>query len=389
MEAEKGYDSTNGLIPKTEFIGLENVVHFGVGGEAPMLKSHRGAIDRFFTDKAMGEPGRERLDKTVSRCKGKVAKLFHVAPEDIAFISNSSEGINILAYGLHFQPGDNVVVCDVEFPSAVLPWTRLKKQGVEVRIVPHKNWYVSLEAIHDAMDDRTRLVVISSVSYFTGQRLPVKDLSKIVRSTNALLCVDATHAAGVVPVEAGYADIVVASCYKYLLGTHGVAIFYWNRERLADLEPPFLGWHSGVSIPRWQDPTDFTARPGADRFETGNFSFISIYVLENALDHILKIGVPVIEKHILGLSGRVLEGLQQLGLALMTPPGPADRAGNVCFMSPYIGEITEGLAKQGIIVWGGYAGVGRVRISTHLYNTERDVDRLLTALKALTASMKS
>jgi selenocysteine lyase/cysteine desulfurase len=376
------------LIPKSDFIGLEKLTHLSAGGESPTLKSHRVAIEQFFADKALGEVSRERMDETVKRCKQKVGVLLGVSPDDVAFISTSSEGINLLAYGLKWRSGDNVVVCDVEFPSDVLPWTRLKEQGVEIRVVPNRNWFVSLTDIQQALDDRTRVVAVSEVSYFTGQRLPVKELSELVRSHNALLILDSTHAAGAVPVQAKYADILVTSCYKWLLGTHGVAIFYWNRERLPDLEPPFLGWHSGQSIPDWHTPTEFALRSGADRFEAGNLGFISIYILDNALDHILRIGIPSIESHVLSLSGLARDGLHELGFELMTPRNPDQRAGNICFMPPHISEIMAWLSDRRILVWGAYAGVGRVRVSTHLYNSSEDVERLLNALEGLPASLK-
>ena len=152
---------------------------------------------------------------------------------------------------------------------------------------------------------------------------------------------------------------------------------------------PFLGWHSGVSIPDWREPTKFTLRPDAARFEPANHSFISVYMLENALDQILRIGTSAIEEYVLQLSGRVWEGLKELGMELMTPQEPAERAGNICFMTPHIDAVVESLAENGIQVWGGYAGVGRVRVSTHLYNTAEDVDRLLTALEKLPPSLKS
>ena len=272
--------------------------------------------------------------------------------------------------------------------SDVLPWTRLKEQGVEVRIVSNKKWFVSLSDIQQAMDDRTRVVAVSDVSYFTGQRLPLKELSEMVHSYNALLSLDSTHAAGVMTVQASDADILVSSCYKWLLGTHGVAIFYWNRERLPDLDPPFLGWHSGESIPDWKTPTQLTLRSGADRFEAGNLGFISIYILDNALEHILRIGIPSIESHVLNLSELVWEGLNKLGFELMTPRDADQRAGNICFMTPNISEIMTWLNKRKILVWGAYAGVGRVRVSTHLYNSARDVGRFLNALEDLPSSLK-
>jgi len=350
-----------------------------------MLKSHGEAVARFLADKALGEPCRQRLEETYHRCKGKAAQLLGGSPEEYAFLSSSSEGVNLVAHAIQWQPGDNVVVCDVEFPSEVLPWTWLERQGVSIRIVNHKGWQIHLEDIEAAIDERTRVVVVSHVSYFTGQRLSLSKLSATVRAAGALFLVDATHSAGVVPVQATDADILVASCYKWLLGVHGTAIFYWNRDRLPWLEPPFLGWNTGVTIPDWRTPTSYQLRASADRFVPGNPGFISIYILENALDHFLHIGVPAIERHVLGLSGRVWQGVNSLGWELMTPYEAELRAGNVCFMSADLAAITSGLAARGILVWGDYGGVGRIRVSTHLYNDENDVDKLLSALQSMGA----
>lgn len=377
------------LIPKSEFIGLDGWTHLCAGGETPVLKSHRDAIERFFEDKVLGEESRARLEAVSRRCKERVAALFRVDADDIALLSSTSEGINLIAHALSWEPGDNVVVADVEFPSDVLPWTRLKDRGVEIRVLKNRNWRIEPDHIEAAMDERTRVVAISHVSYFTGQRQPLAELSRLVRSGNAILSVDATHAAGVVPVEARYADILVSSCYKWLLGVHGVGIFYWNRERLPDLQPPFLGWHTPDSLPGWRDPGGFTPRRDAGRFEPGNEGFIGVYILDNALERILAIGIPAIEKHALRLSGMVWEGLNDMGWEVMTPPEPHRRAGNVCFMADDVRAVTAALEARNILIWGSYGGVGRARVSTHLYNDEEDVERFLKAMRALPVSAAS
>jgi selenocysteine lyase/cysteine desulfurase len=375
------------LIPKSAFIGLEGITHLCAGGETPMLKTHRGAVDRFFEDKLLGEESRDRLMGVSRRCKEKVARLFGVAADDIAFLSSTSEGVNLLAHALPWEPGDNVVVADVDFPSDILPWTRVASRGVELRLVRHKDWRIELDDIAAAMDARTRVVAVSYVNYFTGQRIALKDLSALVRSSNAILSLDATHAAGVVPVEARYADIVVSSCYKWLMGVHGVGIFYWNRERLPDLEPPFVGWHTPAMLTGWHDPASFIPRADAGRFEPGNESFISVYILDNALDCLAEIGMPAIEAHVLRLSGRVWEGLHDMGWEMMTPRSREERAGNVCFMAEDIGGITRALEARGIYIWGSYGGVGRVRVSTHFYNTDEDVDTFLGAMQEIPATV--
>ena len=204
---------------------------------------------------------------------------------------------------------------------------------------------------------------------------------RTVRSSNALLLLDATHAAGVVPVDASLADIMVSSCYKWLLGVHGAAVFYVNRERLPDFQPPFLGWNSPAEHGGWEKPTEFTVQPTAHQFQPGNAGFISIYILNNALDRILEIGIDAIEQHALTLSGMIYASVESLGFELMTPPEDSERAGNVAFMAENIEAIRQQLEHEQVFIWGAYAGFGRLRISTHLYNDGADVERCIAALQ--------
>jgi len=337
------------LIAKSKFIGLESVTHLAAGGESPMLKSHQQAVEQFMLDKSRGAQARELQANMVEL--------------------------------VQWQPGDNVVVADVEFPSGILPWTRFEKMGVEVRVVRHQNWFIDIDDIAELIDERTRVVTISHVSMFTGQRIDLKALSNLVRSSNALLLLDSTHAAGAVPVDASLADIMVSSCYKWLLGTHGAAVFYVNHERLPDFQPPFLGWNNSVKHGGWENPTEFSLQPTAHQFQPGNAGFISIYILNNALDHILSVGINAIEQHVLALSGRIHEAVDSLGFELMTPGKSSHRAGNVCFMAGNLQAVLQKLEQQQVLIWGAYAGFGRLRISTHLYNDSNDVDRCIMALQ--------
>lgn len=370
------------LIPKSEFIGIDDNAHLCAGGESPMLKSHRQAVDRFMFDKSRGELARELEAERVEQARSKCARLFSVNADEITFLSNSSEGINNVAYGLDWQAGDNVVIVDVEFPSGILPWTRLESRGVEIRIVRHRQWQIDLEDISAQIDTCTRVVAISQVSMLTGQRIDVAALSQTVRSSNALLLLDATHAAGVVPVDARLADVMVSSCYKWLLGTHGAAVFFVNRQTLPDFEPPFLGWNSSASHGGWEQPTQFTLQPTLHRFQPGNAGFISIYILDNALDRLLEIGIDHIESHALALSGQLRAAVDELGFELMTPAPDVQRAGNVSFLADNLESIRAQLERRQVLVWGAYAGFGRLRISTHLYNDSDDIKRCIAALQA-------
>ena len=374
------------LLNKNLFEGLDNnIVHLSAGGETPMLHSHRDAFEQFMQDKGRGERARQLIHETMLKTREQCGELFNVNASDISFVSSTSEGINIVAYGLDWQAGDNVVIADVEFGSGVYPWTMLKDKGVEVKIVRHKDWQISIEDIEAQIDTRTRLVLMSHVSMFTGQRIPLQQLADAVHQRGALLVLDATHAAGVVPVDASCADVVISSCYKWLLGTHGTAIFYHNRDRLPELKAPFLGWASAATAGGWKDPLTLTQHDDGLRFMPANPNYLGIYILHNALKNLLPLGINTIEQHALKLTGRLHEGiskldLDRLQLSIMTSAEEQYRAGNICIMSERVDELSAQLRSRGVLVWGTYGSDSRLRISAHVYNDANDIDTCIDAL---------
>ncbi len=372
---------TDALIPKSDFVGLEGVAHFATGGEGPMLKSHLDAFEQFCLDKGRGELARGIQHAVLDAARAQCATLIQAPAEDITFLSSASEGINLLRYALDWRAGDNVVVADVEFPSDVLPWTSLAKSGIEIRVVKHRNWVIDEQDVLAQVDARTRVVAISQVSMFTGQHIDVPTLSAGVREAGALLLLDVTHAAGVVPVRAQYADVLVSSCYKWMLGTHGTALFYLNRDRLADLAPPFLGWASITSGGGWQSPLEYTLPDTADRFLPANPSYISLYMLNNALQRLSALGENTVAAHSRALSGDIRAALVSHGVEMMTPEAEQMRAGNVSFVIDNIKHFRDAMAEHNVLVWGAYGQVGRVRISAHVHNNSDDVERLLAAMR--------
>src|SRR5579875_690057 len=159
------------LITPDEFLGLEGMTHLCAAGEAPMLRTHLEALARFAADKSTGMPGRARLEETVASTRLNLSWWVNRPASDIALLAHASEGVNVVAQGLDWRPGDNVVLADVEYPSLIYPWTRLTQRGVEIRVVPTRNWVLHLDDLRATIDRRTRLVAVSQVSFLTGQRL--------------------------------------------------------------------------------------------------------------------------------------------------------------------------------------------------------------------------
>jgi cysteine desulfurase/selenocysteine lyase len=368
---------TASLVATDEFVGLENIAHLCAGGEAPFLKSHLAALERFATDKSAGMAGRDRMFDTYQATKEHLAWLVNRPVSDIALLGSASEGVNLVAHTVDWREGDNVVVGDVEFPSMLYPWTNLADRGVELRIIRSRDRLLDLDDMRAAVDERTRVVAVSQVSFLTGQRLSLPTVADIAWQRGARLLVDATHALGAVAVDANYCDFLVSSCYKWLLAAHGVGIFVWNRSRVPEILPPNLGWHSVSKSGGWENPTLTTLRPDSDRFEMGNPSFPSHYILRNALERLAGVPARDVESHVVDLAGVVRGGLVDRDFQVITPEGPSSHAGDVCFETQSAGAITRQLANQEILVWGSE---GRIRISTHLYNSSADVERLFASL---------
>ncbi|MGH2458492.1 MAG: aminotransferase class V-fold PLP-dependent enzyme [Chloroflexota bacterium] len=373
---------TTALIDPSEFVGIEGTAHLCTGGEAPMLRTHLDALARFAADKGGGMAGRERMFEEYRRAKVGLSSFVNRPEGDIALLGSASEGVNVVAQSVDWRPGDNVVVADLEYPSLIYPWTRAAGRGVEIRVVPTRDWRIDLDDLRLAVDARTRVVSVSQVSYLTGQRLSLPAVADIAWQAGARLIVDATHALGVVPVDANLCDFLVSSCYKWLLAAHGVGVFVWNRSRVADLEPASVGWHSVASRGGIERPTAVALRPDADRFEIGNPSLPSVYILRNALARLFELTAREVEAHALDLGARLREGLIARGRVVTTPDSPNQRAGNTCFVAPDADALAVRLAEQGVQVWGSE---GRIRVSGHVYNSSEDVARFFDALDVASA----
>lgn len=364
------------LIPKSEFIGLENVTHLAAGGETPVLISNAAAVTRFLVDKGVGMPGRDRMFATAARARDGLARLLNVTSQEIALLWNATAGLHAVALGMDWRPGDNIVVGAGEFQSLLHIW---QAAGIELRRVGAERG-ATLDEVADAVDSHTRAIVVSHVSYLTGARSDLNALREIADTCGARLVVDASHSLGVIPVDGSLCDVVVSCCYKWLLGTHGVGVFFVNSKRWPRLEPKAVGWNSVIPEPNWQQRNGFVLKPTMEKFEGGNPSFMSIYYLENALATLEAIGISRIESHVLELGRALLKGLSRLDVDLLTPETPASRAGNISIATTRSEQMEARLRERGVLTWGGD---GRLRISVHAYNDMGDVERVLEEIEGL------
>ncbi|MCQ6558124.1 aminotransferase class V-fold PLP-dependent enzyme [Paenibacillus mendelii] len=365
---------------KNDFIGLDQSTWFFCGAEAPVHRKVMDAVLEYMVSRTRGPWGRERNAEKEWACKTNLAGLFGGRANNIALMSSSSEAISMVAQAVPLAPGDNVVINNLEFPSGVLPWLALKRQGVEVRVARHSNWGMETDDILNLVDDRTRLVMTSHVSYLSGTRIDYVKLYEQLRNTNALMLLDATQSLGVVPVDIRHTDMLVCSSYKWLLSTHGAGVLALNPGRIESLIPTYVGWRSVVGAPGEDRFASYEVHHDARRFELGYPSYPTVYALECATRLLLETGIDKIEQHVLALGGQLMEQLQALGLQVMTPSDPARRAGNVSIAHARAEEIAAKLAEQDVYVMGSD---DRVRASIHAFTDSADIRRLTSLLPAV------
>jgi selenocysteine lyase/cysteine desulfurase len=368
-----------------EFPSLANKIYLNTAAEGiPPLAVSR-AVQRYVQDKLLGMDGRENHFATVEACQKTVARFMNVRAEEVAFCSCSSEAYNLLSSALAFSPDDEVVVSDLDFPAGITPWLAARSR-------PHLRLWASagrepkLEDLSLLLNDKTRLVQVSLVSFYNGYRLPWAPFRDLVRkrSPSALLAVDVTQALGRCVLECTDADIIISSTHKWALGIHGCGIVAIPSHAAGRLTAQAGGWYNqGDAFASHRFDT-IQFKPGAPSFAVGMPNFVSIYSLHAALQYLETIGVERIAAHADPLVQKVYHGLIELGLTPLAAPAPEKGSGIIAFCHPQADSIHRHLHAANIHIMHH---AGRLRIAIHGYNTTKDVDIFLDVLKKLLKSL--
>ena len=310
------------------------------------------------------------------------SKLINAKPEEIAYIPNTSTGLNIIANMLEYREKSSIVTTDLEFPSVVYPWLR-KKLGVNVKYVKNVNGKLLNEDFEKAVDDDTAAVVVSHVEYANGFKNNLKFLSELAHEHGAFLIVDAIQSTGAIEVDVkrDNVDFLATACYKWLLGPSGIGFLYIKEELIEEFEPPMVGWASVEpqvfeTVEFW-DIWNLRLNKTASRFEVGGPNVIGCIGAAAALKLLLDYGMEYVEERILALTDYLIERVKEAGWKLQTPEERELRSGIVNFIIDKPVERVEQLAKKGIVV---SARANGIRVSPHFYNTKEEIDRLVDEL---------
>jgi len=241
-----------------------------------------------------------------------LARMIHAPSErDIALVKNTSEGLSLVAMGLDWRRGDNVISSLQEFPSNRMVWEVLRGQGVELRLVDIEGETDPEDAIEALMDERTRLLSVSSVQFASGFRMDLERLGQACKQHDVLFCIDAIQSIGALPFDAQLyqADFVVADAHKWMLGPEGVALFYSNPEARDQLQLRQYGWHMVERLGDF-DATCWQPAASARRFEPGSPNQIGIQALHASLSLFEAIGMERVESRILARTAGLMDWIE-------------------------------------------------------------------------------
>ncbi len=301
------------------------------------------------------------------------ARLINAKPGEIAFIKNTSEGISIVANGIKWKRGDNVVIPNIEFPANVYPWMNLERLGVEVRFVKAVRGCIPYEQIIAQINHRTRILSISSVEFNSGFRNNLKKLGEFCRKKGVFFCVDGIQSLGIMPmdVEENQIDFLAADGHKWLLSVEGLGGLYISSRVLEHVRPIMVGWDSVVNSSDYTQ-YDFTLKPDSRRFEGGSFNTMGIHAFGAALSIFHEIGVQQISDRVLGLGGYVIDQLKARGLKILSSTKDSERSGIICFkIEGDLERFSRFLENRKVTV---SVRKSFVRISPHFYNSLEEVE---------------
>jgi selenocysteine lyase/cysteine desulfurase len=348
----------------------------------------RDAVDAFVRGQAEGGVmGVYRTEAAMPEYREILGRFIGASGDEIAILRNTGEGATALALGIDWKPGDELVLCDNEFPSNAIPWLALRDRGVNVRFIPSERERMTPDVLRKYVSNRTRVVTVSWVGYADGYRHDLASLAEVTHDAGALFCVDAIQGLGAFPldVRALGIDALYGGGQKWLMALQGVGYLYVTRELLGRLRLGTPGWRSVDDI--WDFLNyDQPLIDDASRFEGGTPNFVGALSLATSLGVLQAAGAERIAAHVLAITDRLCEGLERLGAEVLTERGEGISSGIVTFRIPGCESIALGrtLQREGIITTWRASGI---RVSPHGYNTADEIDRVLDLLPSCVSAL--
>ena len=342
------------------------------------------AMDEFNRASATGELDYSKvLLKDMDEVRVTAADLIQSSPDEIALLGPTSLGLSLVANGISWNAGDEIITYLDDYPANVYPWKHLERKGVKVvYLQPEETGEITPELVEGAMTAKTRLLALASNNFLSGYRLDVEAVGALAKKHGALFCLDAIQTCGAFETLAEHVDFLSADSHKWMLGPMTAGIVYVDKDRFEELEPSLLGaWN--VKSPNFiaQDAVEF--EPGGRRYEPGVLNSQGLLGMKASLDLLNDIGIPVVESRLLELKAAICEGLEAMGFTICGPKSGSNASGITSFTDQNEPRRIESLFpflienKMVLSFRHDRQGVPYLRFSPHFYNTHTEIEAVL------------
>lgn len=376
---------TNEELRRHEFPVVRDKVFLAHAGVCPLPRRVAEAISDCARRGTADDQETLVFPRRVNEGRRVAAQLLNCQPEEIAFVGPTSLALSLVAAGLRFRRGDNLLIYHDDYPSNVYPWMALAERGVEVRLLNTRGLGVIRPVdVAGQVDENTRLVALASCHFISGFRIEFEAIGKYLRERGILFCLDAIQTLGAFPLPVGHVDFLAADAHKWLLGPCGAGVFYVRREVQDRLTPPIYGWHN-VHNPNFVAQEKIVFRAGATKYEAGTHNLVGLAGLIAALELALEIGVEQIAAELIRKRTWLVPALQAKGFTVLNPDAKPENASGIVSFHQSGNDLTvlhKKLADVGIVtsLRTDRAGKNYIRLSPHYYNSDAELRRVLELL---------
>jgi len=314
------------------------------------------------------------------------ARLINANSDEVALLGPTSLGLNLVANGLQWKEGDEVVCYPDDYPANVYPWQALAAQGVRVvPLQPERLGEITPELVLQALTPKTRLVALASCHFLSGFRLDYEHIGEELHQRGVLFCLDAIQSLGATTIDVRHIDFLAADSHKWMLGPLGAGIFYVKRKHFETLRPTLVGaWN--VRSPGFVAQPEIVFEPTARRYEPGSLNMLALFGMKASLELILGLGVKQIEARLLDLRTFAEDRLLTRGFRVL---GHANRRSQKSGITTIAIEKEENAVAQArklrenrvdVSLRQIRSGISCLRLSPHFYNTEAEIEEVIKIL---------
>jgi len=372
---------TNEEMRRHEFPVARDKIFLSHAGVCPLPRRVADAIAGCAREATLGDQEAFVLHR-LDDARKLASQLLNCRADEVALVGPTSLGLSLVASGLNFRKGDNILIYHDDYPSNVYPWMALAEKGVQVRLLNTRGLGVIRPIdVMGQVDENTRLVALASCHFISGYRLEIATIGKYLRERGIFFCLDGIQTLGAFPTTVEHVDFLAADAHKWLLGPCGAGILYVRRELQEKLNPPLYGWNN-VRNPNFVAQEQIVFRSGAVKYEAGTHNLLGVVGLIAALELALEVGVESIATELLRKRALLVPALQKKGFTVLNADAKTENAsGIVSFFQPGkdLMPLNQKLSDAGVIasLRTDRKGQNCVRLSPHFYNTDAELQRVL------------